>query len=144
MTTETESKKSATVWVGCKLPNGLVLELGKPEQQDKYQKIILNGSSTAAIQNTAGGFGLTEVPRPFWEEWERKHKHLGWFKHGHVFAVSDFASAQAAGLEREKVLTGLEPLDPDQAPPEVEVDQKHMQKLQRGRGDMRASGIRVA
>lgn len=47
---------SSTVTVGCKLPNGLVLELAG-------QKHELAGARTAK----AGGYGLTPVPADFWQ-----------------------------------------------------------------------------
>lgn len=149
--TEGTAKKSATVFVGCKFPNGMVLEIGSPEEKETYQRIILNGSSTARIAMVAGdAFGITEVPRPFWDSWHKKYKHVHamWFREGRLFCADDLASAQAIGVERCAVLTGLEPLRPDDATAKaegVEPDPKHMQKLAiaRNRGDVRASGIRV-
>lgn len=122
--------------VGCKLPNGLVCELGKPGDDD-YRAVRLNGANSMRVVTLDGsntGYGLTEVPRDFWDAWVKKHKRLDFVRKGMVFAANDEASARAMAQENAKLRTGLEPLDPmkgmtatspDGAPIKAEVDLDH-------------------
>ena len=122
----------STVQVGCKLPNGMILELGKPGDQN-YTRVVLNGSNRAriAVSDTAGGYGITEVDENFWNAWRKKHGWLPAVKGEHVFAVGDVASAQAKALENSSIITGLEPMDPDKAPSGVEADADHLKAVKR-------------
>lgn len=99
---------TATVWVGCKLPNGLVCEMGKFGDED-YQSHTLNGANSARVH---GGYGLTQVPTDFWTAWVKKHKRLSFVQKGLVFAQGDLASAESHAIDLSTVKTGLEPLDP--------------------------------
>jgi hypothetical protein len=129
-TTETAEKESAsTVQIGCKLPNGMILEMGKPGDEG-YRRVILNGANAALIK-TANGYGITEVDAKFWKAWHPKHRWLPALAKGLVFAVGDLASAQAAALERAGEKTGLEPLRPDEAPRDIEVDTDHLAKVRK-------------
>lgn len=98
-----------TVTVGCKLPNGLICELGKFGDED-YRAVTLKGANDA---NVHGGYGLTEgVDESFWNAWKAKHKRLSFVQKGLVFAVGDIASARDHAIDLSAVKTGLEPLDP--------------------------------
>lgn len=99
---------TAMVTVGCKLPNGLICELGK-HGDEGYQSVRLNGANSS---NIAGGFGLTPVSATFWDAWVKKHKRLAFVTKGHVFAMTDIASAQDFAKEHAEVKTGFEALDP--------------------------------
>lgn len=122
-----------TVTIGCKLPAGMFLELGKVNT-DSHRAVRLNGANTSKIQLLAGGFGLTEVDAEFWEAWKKKHAWLKALKDELIFAVVDLPSAQAAAVEREKEVSGFEPLDPDKAPKdpsEVGADPDHLKQVRR-------------
>ncbi len=131
----------STVTVGCKFPNGLVLELGKmgeTEGKNAYRRVYLNGSNTRRIHSVAAGHGLTDVDKDFWEAWSTKFKHLTALKEKHVFAVDDAASAQAVAIEHMGEKSGLEPLDPAALPAadeskhaELSVDAEHLQRVKR-------------
>jgi hypothetical protein len=98
-----------TVTVGCKLPNGLICELGKFGDED-YKAVTLKGSNSAVVH---GGYGLTEgVDESFWNAWKKKHNNLSFVKKGLVFAVGDIASARDHAIDLSALKTGLEPLDP--------------------------------
>lgn len=67
--------KSATVVIGCKMPTGLLLEIGAPGTSG-YRKVLLKGANEGALRGdglflpaTVCGFGRTEVSRAFWEAW---------------------------------------------------------------------------
>lgn len=97
----------ATVTVGCKIPNGLHLDLG-----DK--RVTLNGANSSSI---VGGHGITEnVDKQFWDTWYAKNKSLDFVKNGHVFADEKDVNTKAKAKEREKEKSGLERLDPDAKP----------------------------
>jgi hypothetical protein len=126
------------VVVGCKLPNGLIMELGKPGD-DAYTQVRLRGMNDS---NIVGGYGLTEVSKEFWDAWFRKNKNLTFVKKGFVFSHADMASARDVAKERALELTGLEPLNPhkddrikgakdDSGKPLVEVDSEHWNNARR-------------
>jgi len=118
-----------TVSVGCKLPWGLICEMGTPGEDD-YKRIVLHGSNSTDPRNpaarmtklpvaVAGGYGLTPgVPKDFIEAWMKKHSRLDAVRTGLIFieAAKD-ATAHAdiyKGLQH-----GFEPLDPTRAPPGI-------------------------
>lgn len=97
----------STVTIGCKLPNGILMELG-----DK--QVVINGANSSEI---IGGHGLTEnVDKSFFDAWMERNKELKFVKIGHIFAHEKTASTKAQAKERAKEKTGLEPLDPNKKP----------------------------
>lgn len=126
---------TATVIIGCKLPNGLVCEMGKYGDEN-YTRVILNGANSSRV---VGGYGLTTVSLEFWNAWYKKSKHLEFVRKGLIFAHGDDASAADHAKDHASVLTGLEPLDPVKdlakvkgldGKPLVEVDQTHFSEGQ--------------
>ncbi|CNH40334.1 Uncharacterised protein [Yersinia frederiksenii] len=102
---------SDLVTVGCKLPNGLVLE------QDGYQ-VELNGSNSSLV---FGGYGLTEgVDKDAFDKWLSVHKNQPYVKNELVFAQAKTNSAQAKASENAKVKSGLEGLPQDKPMPGIE------------------------
>lgn len=69
------------VRVYCGLPQGLTLEMGTPGKTD-YRHVHLIGTNKAGpsaktIPNRKGEkFGLTIIPKSFWEAWLAKNKTL--------------------------------------------------------------------
>lgn len=126
-----EKNTSATVWVACKLPKGLVLQLCESAIIDrptfgggvKPTKMWMRVGEQVRLKGYAvpfgkvpnfpiiGDFGLTEVKRSFWETWIEQNSKLELVVAGLVFAYSDQASARARALENEKLVCGLEPLE---------------------------------
>lgn len=94
--------------IGCKLPNGLIMELGKVGDSN-HRTVRLEGSNAARL---VGGYGFTRVSEEFWTEWEKKNRHLSFVRQGLVFAHADQASAEDHAKDGAPVKTGLEPLDP--------------------------------
>ncbi len=93
-----------TIVVGCKLPNGLIVE------QDGYT-VTLNGSNSA---NVIGGYGLTDgVDKDAFEKWLSVHKEQPYVVNELVFAQAKANSAQAKASENAKVKSGLEGLPQD-------------------------------
>jgi len=129
------------IWVGCKLPNGLICELGSRDDEN-YKAVRLKGSNDA---NVIGGYGLTQVSESFWNAWVKKHARLDFVKRALVFVEQDRASAEDHARDEAERKNGLEPLDPlkvDVKDPETgmplfEVDKAH---LAQGRRDLAKMG----
>ncbi|ELY4201963.1 hypothetical protein ACLF30_000242 [Cronobacter sakazakii] len=100
-----------TIVVGCKLPNGLVVE------QDGYT-VTLNGSNSS---NVVGGYGLTEgVDKDAFEKWLEVHKNQPYVKNELVFAQAKANSAQSKATENASIKSGLEGLPQDKPAPGIE------------------------
>ncbi|ELY2788730.1 hypothetical protein SMC59_003189 [Cronobacter sakazakii] len=100
-----------TIVVGCKLPNGLVVE------QEGYT-VTLNGANSS---NVVGGYGLTEgVDKDAFEKWMEVHKNQPYVKNELVFAQAKANSAQSKATENASVKSGLEGLPQDKPAPGIE------------------------
>lgn len=111
MNDNVQTKAARThVVVGCKYPNGLILELGLPHDEN-YRKHVLNGANHPRAHC---GTGITEnVPAEFMEIWLKKNKHMKRvFDEGVLFVCDDLATAIAKASDRAKVDTGFNPIDP--------------------------------
>lgn len=125
----TETPKAAAILViGCKLPSGLKLEIGKPHDAG-YRSLDLAGANQGEYQGRADsgrifvpktehGYGLTRVPADLWEEWKKRHKvnATRWLRDGVLFVAEDRDSASAAAADGADVATGFEQLNPDKLP----------------------------
>lgn len=162
-----EKNSSATVWVACKLPKGLAIQLFQEGEIDrptfgggvKPTKVFMRVGEPVRLRGYAvpfgmvpnftiiGDFGLTEISRDFWEKWLSQNSKLELVTRGLVFAYSDQASARARALENEKLLCGLEPLDPagDHRTKDV-VGNDHLSDIQPDteRDKLRSPSARVA
>lgn len=137
---EAPASGTATVVIACKLPHGLIMEMGKLGNPD-YKSVKLNGANGARhgqhVIVTASGFGLTTVDASFWAAWSKKNARLEFMTNGSVFAQDSISNASANADANKSVKTGFEALDP-YAPGNVpgakgvEVDMGH---LERGRLD---------
>lgn len=97
----------ATVTVGCKLSNGLIIEVGEA-------RAVLRGTNSSTI---IGGHGITEnVDKALFDAWIELHKDKEFVKKGFVFAHEKAANTAAEAKERADESTGMEPLDPEEKP----------------------------
>ena len=104
---ETTAASTNTVTVGCKLPHGLVLELGGVE-------VTINGVNSSLI---VGGFGLTEgVDAAFFDAWMSANKHTAIVKNELIFAQSKTSEAQAEAKDKAANKSGLEGLGKQDLP----------------------------
>lgn len=92
----------AFVTVGCKLPNGIHLDV-----QDK--RVTLNGANSSRI---IGGYGLTQVDKDFWDAWVKAYADSPMLKNHLVFAQGTEANASAKAEEQAEVKSGFERLQP--------------------------------
>ncbi|HDJ1441608.1 TPA: hypothetical protein PPN70_004057 [Serratia rubidaea] len=106
------------VTVGCKLPNGLVLDV-----QGKQVKI--NGFRSKEVR-IIGGYGLTSIDKDLWDAWLKVHKNQPYVKNGAIFAQENGNSARAQANEQEKVKSGLEPLPQKNPAPGIQRDDEAM------------------
>lgn len=131
---------TASVVIACKLPHGLVMELGKVGDSN-YRRFELAGANGApraprpAI--VAGGYGLTTVPEDFWKAWYLKHKDRDYVKNGAIFAQDSLENARAQGDEQAGVKTGFERLDPEKPIKGVTIDRAHMEQGRRDISQLR-------
>lgn len=96
--------KQKTVTVGCKLPNGLIIEVGG-------QSVELNGANAS---NVIGGHGITyNVDADFFNAWMEAHQDRDMVKNGFIFAHDKAADAKAEAVDKEDNATGLEAVDPN-------------------------------
>lgn len=134
-----------TVTVGCRLPHGIVMEVGysttiavgngtapQYRQTEKYRRVVIKGTHS----NNRPGIqpvmllrpepGITEgVPKAVVDEWLKAHPVF--LANGSIFVVPkggrDSAEVRANAIELEGRKTGLEPRDPTELPKELKVIQ---------------------
>lgn len=105
---------SETVYVGCKMPNGVVLNLTRYEVVDKdrgavrrmgdeHPTVTLKGNSIkeGVPDLSIGGYVFTAVARDFWEEWFLTHDDSPLIKDGYILPPENTkSSSEAKGRER--------------------------------------------
>lgn len=126
-----------TVYVGCKMPNGLYLQNFVMEEVREAiqggardtmmarrlpETYRLNGTSLTVEQRQSGDIGYAivhgtaitpGVPREFWEKWREANSRSELVRNNIVFAHKEEASVRRMAADFAKQRTGLEPLDPD-------------------------------
>lgn len=104
------SEAAQFVTVGCKLPNGLHLDL--KDRSGEVVRVTLNGANSSRI---IGGYGLTEnVPAEHITEWLKKNSRHAAVINKHIFVHSQTESAVSIAKEQREIKTGVEPIDPIQ------------------------------
>lgn len=131
-------KSAETVTVACKIPNGLVLQLCKPIVQveqgmgvTRDVQVHLKTGETITVAgpaypngpppkgfkrrpDDADGYALTKnVPGKFWEEWFLQNKDADYVTSGLIFAFPEIESVMDMARDGERIMSGLQPLDPD-------------------------------
>jgi hypothetical protein len=111
-----------TCTIGCKLPNGLIIEIGKPGDPN-YRQQKLNGKNSALV---IGGYGLTEnVDEALFDAWAEKNKLLSFMRQGLIFKQKNTDEAKAQAIDTADKRTGLEPLNPKDMPKGLAADKDH-------------------
>lgn len=124
------------VVIGCKLPNGIILDHGGKTVELRGSRIPLNeDGSPVSNRLIIGGYGTTEVDKDFWDAWKTancpKNKMESWFapmRSGAIFEAPTQADATATaelqadvladdpsikGLDRKKTVQGVAELVDD-------------------------------
>lgn len=105
---EPSSTGTATVSVGCKLPNGIHMDFAQPGKP--LQRFTLRGSNSARV---IGGYGITEnVPKNYFDRWMEQNKHHPAVENSLIFAMPNTASLKAKALEHRELQHGFEPVNP--------------------------------
>jgi len=123
-----------TVTIGCKLPGGLVIEVGykveatgadgkkftKLQKTDKYRRVVLKGwhsgvpDGVIVLANHQPKPGITRgVPKEVWDEWVKEPSHASLVEQGIVFVATNEADLQAKILDARKAKSGLEAREGD-------------------------------
>lgn len=127
-------RHTSTVWIGCKLPRGLVLRLFteviidrptfgggvKPTKMfmadpaAKQVRLKGYGVPFGKVPNYTiiGDFALTEVDRAWWDKWKEQNASFEMLTSGLIFEHGEKASVEAYGNEHAELKCGLEPMDP--------------------------------
>jgi len=99
----------ASITIGCRLPNGLILELpGKPPVPLNGQNSAQAGSPIILLSESDCGF--TEVNADFWAEWKKIYKGFAPLESNAIFEAKNRADAKDIAKELKKEKTGHEPL----------------------------------
>ena len=94
----------AKVTVGCKLPNGITIQVDGT-------KITLKGTNSS---NVIGGYGLTEgVDKAFMDEWLKRNAGITMVQKKFVFIQKNEKDAKAQAKDNAENKTGMEPMNPD-------------------------------
>lgn len=102
----------STVTIGCRLPNGIVLDLGDPN----VPPVVIEGQRQAQERSpiiilTEDDYGVTEVDASFWEKFkERVGPEFAPLKSGAIFEAKSKKDAGAIAKELKGKKTGHEPL----------------------------------
>lgn len=132
------------VFVGCKLPNGMIMELVTPHEMKTSllpapvgHRVVLKGANSSRIARTNPAdapYGVTEVDKEFADKWFERNKNLKFIKDKHVFKADTLEELQ--GEANDMLIlnrTGMEPLKTDGTDPRqpagVEADKKHLASL---------------
>ena len=103
---------AGTVIVYCKLPNGLIIEVG-----DK--RVRLNGWSKYAMatatrsnlnKDIEAGGGITVVDKDFWDKWYSEHKWFAPVKNGLLYSGANRGEAIARAKDTDSA--ACSPIDP--------------------------------
>ena len=106
---------SKTLFVGCKIPSGMLLQLRDPQHPNVVlEERALEGSSSPMQPYVKPqGLGITEVEESFWSAWSAwaKKEQYAPFVNGQIFAGATHAEVYAQAKDKIKLYTGLEALD---------------------------------
>lgn len=127
----------STVTVACKVPNGLLLRVGKWSERDvpvlgggtrterewhpDPEKIKVHGPSRAPGEDPrapiSGGYALTPgVPADVWERWLEDNKDSPLVKNQMILAHAKQDHAGGMAADRKDLRSGLEPMKQDGDP----------------------------
>lgn len=114
----------STVTIGCKLPHGLIIELGG-------KSVELAGTNSS---NVIGGHGITEgVDKSFFDKWLSQNKGAAAVRNGLIFAHEKANSAKAEAKEKEENKNGFEGIDPNRPAAGIEPTDEMKKKLKKGK-----------
>jgi hypothetical protein len=99
-----------TVFVMCKAPAGLILELAAGTAEARKFRVAGPNTPNAEVIN---GAGVTQIPADFWNAWREEFKEFEPLKRGALWAAGSKVDAAAQARELKDVNTGFEGIDPE-------------------------------
>lgn len=125
-----EPKTPSTIFVVCKMPTGVLLELNNKGEPD-YEMQLLKGANEGKfnpadgrfIESTENGYGLTRISNSFWRRWKSKNTACAaeWERKRLVAAFDSLDEANMFRTANGDVRTGFEPFDPNKMPKGLEM-----------------------
>lgn len=131
----------ATVFIGCKLPNGLIMEVCEPgptpfQPKPIGTRVLLKGANAMreGIRENPliGKYCITEVEASFAKKWEKRHAECDFMTNKAVFIADTRDEAEAMARELSRELTGLEALNPkkdERIPAGAKADPERLKAL---------------
>lgn len=105
----------STVTIGCRLPSGLVMQVGEKFVELEGQRQTQKRSQIIIL--TPDDYGVTEVAADFWEAWKKLvGPKFGPLASGAIFEAKNTKEADAKAKDLKGKKTGHEPL------PQVDKD----------------------
>ena len=102
------------IYVGCKMPMGVVLNLSHYEVVNKEHSVVQrvgeehtvtlkgNGHRQERPDLSIDGFGFTAVPRDFWDEWLKTHADSPLLRDGFIKPALSVDAQKKVAREHEK------------------------------------------
>lgn len=132
MASKTETVTQGSVFVGCRLPHGLNMQLTRP--MELKENILGGGVNKFVINKRVGGehyklhgvalepgerpkfvlvngAAITKIPAKFWNDWLEQNSESDIVKNRLVFATGTEASTRDIARELKKEKTGFEPIN---------------------------------
>lgn len=102
-----------TVLIGCRLPQGLTLQLRSPKGEVIGTSKV-NGMNSSKIKGAT--YTTTAIDAEFWTAWKKVYSDYPAFKNGALFEANTEQQAEYKGIkEYGSVKTGFEPMKQDEA-----------------------------
>lgn len=92
----------STVIIGCKLPNGIFMQVGET-------RVRINGWNNNDIAGLSHGI-TREVPADLWEAWSKEHAESKLITNGIVFAEESEKRAKDKAKDQKDAKSGHEQL----------------------------------
>lgn len=114
------------VSVGCKLPNGIKLELLDNSGVVVAEKTLrgVAHDRMKAPPLLVGGYAFTSIDADFWAAWKEKYKDSPILKEQLVIDHKQEASAKAMAVERSEIRSGKEPINPKTLDKEADMNRR--------------------
>lgn len=132
-------KSAEVITLGCRLPNGYVLEVGlqttvkianglmpQLRRTPSYQRVRLGGTHdhTRGVRRqgiqvpamlNAEPFLTRNVPKALWDRWKSEHQGAWVLKSGNIFEVKDVKDERSLILDSMAMPAVFQPVDPSKA-----------------------------
>jgi|HubBroStandDraft_1064217.scaffolds.fasta_scaffold838534_1 hypothetical protein len=120
-----------TVLIGCKLSNGIILELIPPPPKDLKdqrlypgptgKRVTIKGANSLRTHKrqpspASYAFATTQVDKDFWDAWYERNKDLDFVRTGMIFVAPNEREFNAIAKDTVDRRTNTEPLNPIKDP----------------------------